>query len=86
MQLKLSNPVPPIVFNAVVWLCGVTLLLLLKNALVAFFEAIDDDSLELNLAMALCAYVLLFLLEPLRNRIDRRLKKRNRRRANRHRS
>ncbi|OPA85206.1 hypothetical protein BFW87_27620 [Pseudomonas fluorescens] len=86
MRDKLLNPLPPVMFNALLWLCAVTILLMLKNVITPLFEVIDDDWLDLDLAVALCAYVLLFLLEPMRNRINRRLRKRSRRKENRHRS
>lgn len=86
MRDKLLNPLPPVMFNTLLWLCAVTILLMLKNVITRLFEVIDDDWLDLDLAVALCAYVLLFLLEPMRNRINRRLRKRSRRKENRHRS
>lgn len=86
MQHKLSNPLPPLVFNALLWLCGITLLLMLKTMIARLSGAIDDDWMELDLALALSAYVLFFLLEPMRTRIIRHLGKRARRREKRYRS
>lgn len=86
MRDKLLNPLPPFMFNTLLWLCAVTILLMLKNVITPLIEVIDDDWLDLDLAVALCAYVLFFLLEPARTRINRRLRKRSRRKENRHRS
>ncbi|MEO8490093.1 hypothetical protein [Pseudomonas sp.] len=86
MQGKLSNPMPPVAFNALLWVIGVALLIIVKDTIARTLEVDEDDWLPLDLGVALCAYVLLFLLEPIRKRINRRLEKRARRRENRHRS
>ncbi|MCU1781501.1 hypothetical protein NTD80_01930 [Pseudomonas sp. 13B_2.1_Bac1] len=79
MQDKLLRP---LLFNAVLWLCGITLLFTVRDIIGRFNAPIDDGLLDL--ALVLVAYVLLFLLEPIRCRISRHMRKRVQRRARRH--
>ncbi|WP_106803602.1 MULTISPECIES: hypothetical protein [unclassified Pseudomonas] len=79
MQDKLLRP---LLFNAVLWLCGITLLFTVRDIIGRFNAPIDDGLLDL--ALVLAAYVLLFLLEPIRCRISRHMRKHLQRRARRH--
>lgn len=85
MQGKLSNHLHLFVFNALLWLCGVTLLFMARDAIAPFTRPNDEGWLDLDLALVLIAYVLLFLLEPTRNRITLHLRKYIRRREKNHR-
>lgn len=78
MQDNQSNTVRPALLNAVLWLGGVSLLLMCKDAVEQFTGPFGDSTLDL--ATVLVAYVLLFLLKPIRTWIDRRLRKHARRR------
>jgi hypothetical protein len=79
MQYKLSINVRPLLFNLLLWMGGVALLLLSKSVIEWVTGSTSDGGLEL--AMVLAAYLLLFLLNPIRAGIDRRLRKRARRAA-----
>lgn len=79
MQYKLSINVRPLLLNLLLWMGGVALLLLSKVMIEWVTGSTSDGGLEL--AMVLAAYLLLFLLNPIRAWIDRRLHKRARRAA-----
>lgn len=83
MRDTLSLYVRPLFFNLLLWVCGVTLLLMSKNAIERVSDSINGSSLDL--ALILLAYLLLFLLSPIRAWINRRLYKRGRRHAANHR-
>ncbi|MGA9702948.1 hypothetical protein [Pseudomonas sp.] len=69
----------PLLLNALLWLCAVTLLFAARE----FAGPTDNGWLDLTLV--LIAYVLLFLLAPMQKSIHRRLRKRHQRRETRHR-
>lgn len=75
MQYKLSHNLRPLMFNAVLWVVGVTLLFMARNAIERLTGPVEETWLDLDLAVMLGAYVLFFLLEPIRNSISRRLRK-----------
>lgn len=82
MQDKLPTPLRPQYFNMLLWLAGVILLLATKGIIERTFGSTRDSALDLTLV--LIAYLLLFLLDPIRARINRRLRKRARRLNTRH--
>ena len=77
MQHKWSNTMHPLMFNTVLWLCGVALLYLIKALVEVFSGPISETWMDLTLVLT--AYLLLFVLDPIRTRINRRLHKRARR-------
>ncbi|WP_241495547.1 hypothetical protein [Pseudomonas sp. FH1] len=77
MQDKLSINVRPLFFNILLWVFGVTLLLISKGVIERMTGSTDEGSLDLPLV--LIAYLLLFLLTPIRAWTHRRLRKRARR-------
>ncbi|KGE68882.1 MULTISPECIES: hypothetical protein [Pseudomonas] len=77
MQDKLSMNVRPLFFNILLWVFGVTLLLICKGVIERMTGSSNEGSLDLTLV--LIAYLLLFLLTPIRAWTDRRLRKRARR-------
>lgn len=77
MQDKLSINVRPLFFNILLWLFGVTLLLISKGVIERMTGSSNEGSLDLTLV--LIAYLLLFLLTPIRAWTHRRLRKRARR-------
>ncbi|QHF44655.1 hypothetical protein PspS35_13040 [Pseudomonas sp. S35] len=79
MQDKLSTNMRPWLLNLLLWVCGVTLLLLGKDTIEHVTGSTSDSSVDL--ALVLAAYLLLFLLNPIRAWILRRLRKRARRHA-----
>lgn len=79
MQDKLSMHVHPLLQNALLWVSGVTLLLMSRDVIERITGVTSGSSFDL--AQALIAYLLLFLLNPMRNWIHRRLYKRARRHA-----
>ena len=70
---KLSLYVRPWLFNVLLWACGVSLLLVSKDAIKRVSDSISDSSLDLTLVLS--AYLLLFLLSPIRVWTHRRLYK-----------
>lgn len=78
MQDKPSTGVRPLLLNVLLWVGGVSLLLMIKDTVEQFTAPLGNSSMDL--ATVLIAYVLLFLLEPTRNGIHRRLRKHARRR------
>ena len=78
MQHKRSNTMHPLMFNALLCLWGVALLYLAKAVMELFLGAISETWIDLTLVLA--AYLLLFVLDPIRTRINRRMRKRARRR------
>lgn len=82
MQDKLSMNVRPLFFNILLWVFGVTLLLISKGVIERMTGSTDEGSLDLPLV--LIAYLLLFLLTPIRAWTFRRLRKRARRLGARH--
>ena len=78
MQDKPSTGVRPLLLNVLLWVSGVTLLLMIKDAVEQLTGPLVDSSMDL--VTVLMAYLLLFLLEPIRNAIQRRLRKHARRR------
>ena len=78
MQDKPSTGVRPLLLNVLLWLGGVSLLLMIKDAVEQLTGPLGDSSMDL--VTVLMAYLLLFLLEPIRNAIQRRLRKTARRR------
>ncbi len=78
MHDKPSTGVRPLLLNVLLWLGGVSLLLMIKDAVEQFTGPLGDSSMDL--VTVLMAYLLLFLLEPIRNAIQRRLRKNARRR------
>lgn len=79
MQDKLSMYVHPLLLNALLWVSGVTLLLMSRDVIERITGLTSGSSFDLTLV--LIAYLLLFLLSPMRNWINRRLYKRARRHA-----
>ena len=79
MQDKLSTYVHPLLFNVLLWSFGVTLLLISKGVIERTSDAFSERSLDLPLV--LIAYLLFFLLTPIRAWVNRRLRKSARRRA-----
>lgn len=79
MQDKLSMYVHPLLLNALLWVLGVTLLLMSRDVIERIAGVTSGSSFDLTLV--LIAYLLLFLLNPMRNWINRRLYKRARRHA-----
>ncbi len=78
MHYKLSNNLRPLLLNALLWLGCVALLFLIKDIVELFSEPIAGTWVDLTLVLT--AYLLFFLLEPTKNAISRRLRKRARRR------
>lgn len=78
MHYKLSNNLRPLLVNALLWLGGVALLFLIKDVVELYSEPIAGTWVDLTLVLT--AYLLFFLLEPIKNAINRRLRKRARRR------
>jgi uncharacterized membrane protein len=78
MQDKQPSNVRPVLLNSLLWLCGVSLLLMSTDAVERFTGPLGASPTDLSLVLA--AYVLLFLLEPIRHWINRRLRKHARRR------
>ena len=74
MQHKRSNGMRPLMFNALLWLCGAALLYLIKAVVELFSGPISETWLDLTLVLV--AYLLLFILDPIQTRINRRLRKR----------
>ena len=79
MQDKLSTYMHPLLLNALLWVSGVTLLLMSRDVIERIAGVTSGNSFDLTLV--LIAYLLLFLLNPMRNWINRRLYKRARRLA-----
>ncbi|PRA23039.1 hypothetical protein [Pseudomonas poae] len=79
MRDKLSTYVHPLLFNVLLWSFCVSLLLISKGVIERTSDAINERSLDLPLV--LIAYLLFFLLSPIRAWINRRLYKLARRRA-----
>ena len=79
MQDKLSMYVHPLLLNALLWVLGVTLLLMSRDVIERIAGVTSGNSFDLTLV--LIAYLLLFLLNPMRYWINRRLYKRARRHA-----
>ncbi|MBC2380624.1 hypothetical protein HF257_30940 [Pseudomonas sp. WS 5106] len=79
MQDKLSTYMHPLLLNALLWVSGVTLLLMSRDVIERIIG--DTSGSSFDLALVLIAYLLLFLLNPMRNWINRRLYKRARRHA-----
>ena len=73
MRHNLSLYVRPLLFNVLLWVCGVTLLLMSKETIKRVSDSISDSSLDLTLVLG--AYLLLFLLSPIRAWTNRRLYK-----------
>ncbi|KMT54363.1 hypothetical protein [Pseudomonas fildesensis] len=82
MQDKRPSNMPPLLLKALLWLCGVTLLFLIKDIVEEFSGPIGGTWVDLTLV--LIAYLLFFILEPVHAAISRRLRKRARRRQSRH--
>lgn len=82
MQGRLSNRARPLCLTAVLWLCGVALLFLIK----AVIESVDGPIGEtwIDLTLVLAAYLFFFLLAPLQNWISHRSRKRERRKNRSH--
>ena len=78
MSEKPSGTVRPILLYVLLWLCGVSLMLMIKDVVEQFTGQLGDDSMDL--ATVLVAYVLLFTHKPIRHWNDRRLRKHSRRR------
>ncbi|MCR4538611.1 hypothetical protein NUV89_09425 [Pseudomonas sp. 18.1.10] len=78
MQDKPSTGVRPLLLNVLLWVAGVSLLLIIKDAVEQLTGPLSDSSMDL--VIVLMAYLLLFLLEPIRNAIQRGLRKKARRR------
>ncbi|WLH88034.1 hypothetical protein PSH87_15260 [Pseudomonas sp. FP453] len=78
MQDKPSTGVRPLLLNVLLWVGGVSVLLMIKDAVAQLTGPLGDSSMDL--VTVLMAYLLLFLLEPIRNAIQRRLRKNARRR------
>jgi hypothetical protein len=78
MHDKPSTGVRPLLLNVLLWLGGVSLLLMIKDTVEQLTGPLGDGSMDL--VTVLMAYLLLFLLEPIRNAIQRRLRKNARRR------
>lgn len=83
MHDKLSMNIRPLFLNVLLWAGGVTLLLMSKNVIERMTGFASENSLDL--ALVLIAYLLFFLINPIRTWIHRRLRKRARRHAARHR-
>ncbi|MGB3127785.1 MAG: hypothetical protein WBB95_28560, partial [Pseudomonas sp.] len=64
MQDKRTTLLQPVLFNSGLWLCAITLLLLARDAVERVTGPVEESWLDLDLALVLIAYVLLFLLEP----------------------
>ena len=79
MQDKLSMYVHPLLLNALLWVLGVTLLLMSRDMIERITGVTSGSSFDL--ALVLIAYLLLFLLNPMRSWLNRRLYKRARRHA-----
>ncbi len=79
MQDKLSTYMHPLLLNTLLWVSGVTLLLMSRDVIERIMG--DTSGNSFDLALVLIAYLLLFLLNPMRNWINRRLYKRARRHA-----
>ena len=79
MQDKLSTYMHPLLLNALLWVSGVTLLLMSRDVIERIMG--DTSGSSFDLALVLIAYLLLFLLNPMRNWINCRLYKRARRHA-----
>lgn len=84
MHYKQSSNLRLLMFNALLWLCGVTLLFMVRDLVALFTEPLEEGWLDLDLVLVLIAYVFLFLLRPIRNLINRRLRKRDRHRKDHH--
>ncbi|MCF5052930.1 hypothetical protein GIW50_09180 [Pseudomonas syringae] len=84
MHDKLSITLRPLCLNIALWAGGVALLLISKDVIEWATGSTRDSSLEL--ALVLSAYLLLFLLKPIRAGIERQQRKRTRRHAARHRA
>ena len=78
MQDKPSTGVRPLLLNVLLWVGGVSVLLMIKDAVAQLTGPLGDSSMDL--VTVLMAYLLLFLLEPIRNAIQRRQRKNARRR------
>lgn len=78
MHDKPSTGVRPLLLNVLLWVAGVSLLLMIKDAVEQLTGPLGDSSMDL--VTVLMAYLLLFLLEPIRNFIQRHLRKNARRR------
>jgi hypothetical protein len=78
MHDKPSTGVRPLLLNVLLWVGGVSLLLMIKDTVERFTGSLGNSSMDL--VTVLMAYLLLFLLEPIRNGIQRRLRKNARRR------
>lgn len=78
MSEKPSGTVRPTLLYVLLWLCGVSLMLMIKDVVEQFTGQLGDDSMDL--ATVLVAYVLLFTLKPIKHWTDRRLRKHERRR------
>ncbi len=79
MQGRLSNRARPLAFTAVLWLCGVAVLFLVKAGVEAVEGPISKTWVDLTLVLA--AYLFFFLLEPLQQWAANRLRKRARRKS-----
>jgi len=78
MHDKPSTGVRPLLLNVLLWVGGVSLLLMIKDTVEQFTGSQGNSSIDL--VTVLMAYLLLFLLEPIRNGIQRRMRKNARRR------
>lgn len=88
MQGRLSNRVNranrahrvgPLFLTAVLWLCGVAVLFLVKAAIESVAGPINNTWIDL--ALVLSAYLFFFLLDPLQNRVSNLLRRRARRKS-----
>ncbi len=79
MQGRLSNRARPLFLTAVLWLCGVAVLFLVKAAIESVEGPINKTWIDL--ALVLTAYLFFFLLDPLQNRVSNLLRKRARRKS-----
>ncbi|WP_339415892.1 MULTISPECIES: hypothetical protein [unclassified Pseudomonas] len=77
MQSKLPMKGHPLFFNVLLWVFGVALLLTSRGVIERATGSPSDSSVDL--ALVLSAYLLLFLLNPIRAWTYRRLRKRARR-------
>ena len=78
MHDKSSTGVRPLLLNVLLWVAGVSFLLMIKDTVEQLTGSLGESSMDL--VTVLMAYLLLFLLEPIRNAIQRRLRKNARRR------
>lgn len=78
MQDNPSTGVRPLLLNLLLWVGGVSLLLMVNDAMKQWTGPLSDSPMDL--ATLLIAYLLLFVVEPIRNGIYRRLCKHARRR------